>query len=72
MNQATSIQIEILNAQRGQLTQEMQQGQVSAGPSRVENRITADEEHVLWPFNGEYWRDELGYYRQAVTSQCGR
>ncbi|MBI2894773.1 MAG: hypothetical protein HYY06_14555 [Deltaproteobacteria bacterium] len=72
MNQATSIQIEILNAQRGQLTQEMQQGQVSAGPSRVENRITADEEHVLWPFNGEYWRDELGYYRQAITSQCGR
>jgi len=72
LNQATSIQIEILNAQRGQLTQEMQQGQVSSGPSRVENRITADEEHVLWPFNGEYWRDELGYYRQAITSQCGR
>ena len=19
-----------------------------------------DEEHVLWPFDGEYWRDELG------------
>jgi len=23
-----------------------------------------------WPFHGEYWRDELGYYRQVVTSKC--
>jgi hypothetical protein len=27
---------------------------------------------VLWPFNGEYWRDELGFYRQVVESACGR
>jgi hypothetical protein len=26
----------------------------------------------MWPFDGEYWRDELGFYRQQVTSQCGR
>jgi inner membrane protein len=25
---------------------------------------------VLWPFDGVYWRDELGYYRQVVSSQC--
>ena len=26
--------------------------------------VKPDEEHVLWPFDGEYWRDELGFYRQ--------
>lgn len=70
-NQATAILIEILNARRGQLSQEMQQQQVTVQESRA-NRVTADEEHYLWPFNGEYWRDELGFYRQVITSRCGR
>src|SRR5262249_42587666 len=30
-----------------------------------------DDEHVVWPFDGEFWRDELGSYRQAVVSLCG-
>lgn len=35
-------------------------------------RVEADEEHVIWPFDGEYWRDELGFYRQVVRSRCGK
>jgi hypothetical protein len=34
--------------------------------------VKPDEEHILWPFDGEYWRDELGFYRQVVESACGR
>ena len=34
--------------------------------------VVVDEEHQRWPFDGEYWRDELGFYRQQVTNQCGR
>ena len=34
--------------------------------------VIVDEEHQRWPFDGEYWRDELGFYRQQVTNQCGR
>jgi len=34
--------------------------------------VNPDEEHVLWPFTGEYWRDELGFYRAVVMSACGR
>lgn len=34
--------------------------------------VEVDEEHQIWPFDGEYWRDELGSYRQQVTSRCGR
>ena len=34
--------------------------------------VKPDEEHMLWPFDGEYWRDELGFYRQVVESACGR
>jgi len=33
--------------------------------------VTVDDEHVIWPFTGEYWQDELGYYRFVVRSTCG-
>ena len=26
----------------------------------------------MWPFIGEYWRDELGYYRVKIVNQCVR
>lgn len=70
-NQTTAILIEILNARRGQLNAEIQEQQVTVAQSNAA-RVTADEEHYLWPFNGEYWRDELGFYRQQVASRCGR
>jgi hypothetical protein len=25
---------------------------------------------VLWPFQGEYWRDELGSYRFQLGERC--
>ena len=31
--------------------------------------IAADDEHVYWKFNGEYWKDELGYYRFCVVNR---
>jgi tetratricopeptide (TPR) repeat protein len=29
-----------------------------------------DEDEVLWPFEGEYWRDELGSYRYQLGRRC--
>ncbi len=29
-----------------------------------------DAEHEIYKYNGEYWQDELGYYRYKVTSIC--
>ena len=28
------------------------------------------QEFVAWEFDGEYWRDELGSYRQVIRSAC--
>jgi len=27
-------------------------------------------DHIYWPFEGEYWKDELGYYLYPIKSQC--
>ena len=54
-----------------QLDQAIANQQVSAEESKA-NIVKPDEEHFIWPFQGEYWRDELGFYRQTITSKCGR
>jgi tetratricopeptide (TPR) repeat protein len=71
MNQIDAVDLEVATFERGQLSQAMQDQQVTAERARG-GRVEVDEEHQVWPFDGEYWRDELGFYRQQVTSQCGR
>jgi hypothetical protein len=65
------ILIDITAAQRNQLDQAIAGQQVTVEESKA-NIVKPDDEHVIWPFNGEYWRDELGFYRQTITSKCGR
>ena len=71
MNQIDAVDLEVATFERGQLSQEMQAQQVTAERA-AGGKVEVDEEHQVWPFDGEYWRDELGFYRQQVTSQCGR
>ncbi|MBC7174633.1 MAG: hypothetical protein H5U40_19465 [Polyangiaceae bacterium] len=70
-NQVDTVELEIATYMRGELGQEVQQ-QMEQARASGGGRVRVDEEHQLWPFNGEYWRDELGFYRQEVTNQCGR
>jgi len=71
MNQVDTVELEIATYTRGQLSQEMQEQQTEVARAGGLN-VQVDEEHQVWPFDGEYWRDELGFYRQQVTSHCGR
>ena len=72
LNQGTRVEIEILKALRGELDMELAAQAEVTGPTVEEAKISSDSEHQLWPFKGEYWRDELGYYRQPITNRCGR
>ena len=72
LRDAAKILIDVTAAERNKLEQAAQAGQVSVADSKVYGIVKPDEEHVLWPFDGEYWRDELGFYRQVVISNCGR
>jgi TolA-binding protein len=72
MNQGTRVEIEILKALRGELDIEISAEQEVSGPTIKAAKISSDAEHQLWPFEGEYWRDELGYYRQPISNRCGR
>jgi TolA-binding protein len=68
------IEYEILAGQKGELEEEVKQEQQvihSGAGVRRGDEIRADDEHVIWPFNGEYWRDELGYYRVKIRTKGG-
>jgi tetratricopeptide (TPR) repeat protein len=64
------IRIETLNNKAGQIDAQARGEQIS-GDHRQEP-IVVDDEHFLWKFNGEYWKDELGYYRFKIRSRCPR
>jgi hypothetical protein len=65
----TKLLIDTTNAMRGLLEQSAG-SYTSIGLDDAEWVISADREHVIWPFDGEYWRDELGSYRAIVHSRC--
>jgi hypothetical protein len=71
LRDSQKILIDITAAQRNQLDQAIAGSQVTQQESKA-NIVKPDDEHVIWPFDGEYWRDELGFYRQTITSKCGR
>jgi tetratricopeptide (TPR) repeat protein len=71
MTQVDTVSLEIDTYRRGEITAELEEQQRELQRSGG-LQVNVDEEHQMWPFDGEYWRDELGFYRQQVTSQCGR
>lgn len=32
--------------------------------------VAVSDEHLYWPYEGEYWRDELGTYEYTLTKGC--
>lgn len=71
LRDSAKIMIDVTSAKRNQLDAAIAGTQVTVQESE-RNIVKPDEEHVIWPFDGEYWRDELGFYRQTITSKCGR
>ena len=41
-----------------------------AASTAVDTTDRVHREQMLWRFDGEYWRDELGYYSYHISSKC--
>ncbi len=66
--QGKRIMVEVLGRQAGDSP--IDESQIlKAGK---DEKIKVDDEHFVWEFNGEYWKDELGYYRVRIKSECGK
>jgi tetratricopeptide (TPR) repeat protein len=69
--QAIKIKYEDIRGKKNRLEASLRNEQVVAAPTSA-STISPDDEHYVWPFTGEYWRDELGYYRVKIASRCTR
>jgi tetratricopeptide (TPR) repeat protein len=63
------LKIEMIKVQFEILEKRKQQKSLEAYPAKPQ-KPEIDPEHEIYKYNGEYWQDELGYYRYEVTSIC--
>jgi len=72
LSQALKVRFESLNAQKGIVSRDEQVEQLkdSASAAASSASLVVDDEHQLWPWNGEYWKDELGSYYYPIQSAC--
>src|SRR5262249_18661332 len=66
--QSGAVKISILEARIGKKKSELLGTEVAQ--DHQEEPIIVDDEHQTWDFSGEYWKDELGFYRYRIASQC--
>ncbi len=68
LGSALKIKGETLRARRGDISNAAAQEQAAAAAAHRE--VELDDEHIEWPFVGEYWKDELGSYIYNIKSEC--
>jgi len=72
LRQAEKISIQIDYGRKGELEEAIrkEQEETKRVVERVIENLQVDDEHQFYPFTGEYWKDELGYYRFRIRNRC--
>lgn len=70
LNQARFIQLETLQKQKKELERYAEGGGIEQ--DEIPYTIVTEQNYIYWRFQGEFWRDEVGYYRQFIQGECKR
>ncbi len=69
IGQSEIIRFEVIDAQRIDYSYRATNPLVESEDDRTIDFATS-RDVIYWPFNGEFWEDELGYYRYTEHTQC--
>ncbi|GEM_PF-1282228 len=69
IRQGLRIKYESLKARRNSINKAVRVAMAQTSVASMEPR-PPDPEHIIWPFDGSYWRDELGGYTYDIKSKC--
>ncbi len=69
IRQGLRIKYESLKGRRGSINDQVRRDMAETAKAVSEPRAE-DSEHIVWPFDGSYWRDELGGYTYDTRSRC--
>ncbi|TVQ91787.1 MAG: hypothetical protein EA397_09330 [Deltaproteobacteria bacterium] len=71
LSQSQIIRFEIVDAQRIDLEAKASRDTPILGETDAATvDFAVSKEIIYWPFNGEFWADELGYYQYSESSAC--
>jgi tetratricopeptide (TPR) repeat protein len=68
--QALRIQIEVSRKEREALEGSLAKGSQVDVVRDLKYSHAVSDEHLYWPYEGEFWRDELGTYSYTLTKGC--
>ena len=68
--QALRIQIEVSRKEREALEGSLAAGYQVDVVRDLKYSYAVSDEHLYWPYEGEFWRDELGTYSYTLTKGC--
>jgi tetratricopeptide (TPR) repeat protein len=66
------ILFEVARAEKGDLESDLRAEMNVERQMRAFDPLSLSDEDLYWTFEGEYWRDELGYYLFDTNSECKR
>jgi hypothetical protein len=67
---ALRIQIEVSRKEREALEGSLAKGSQVEVVKDLKFSYAVSDEHLYWPYEGEFWRDELGTYSYTLTKGC--
>jgi len=70
LQQALRIKIEVARKEREALESALTHGGAVDVIRDYRYSVAVSDEHVYWPYDGEFWRDELGTYTYTLTKGC--
>jgi hypothetical protein len=70
MTQSEIIRFEVVDAQRVDYAYKSQNAEIGDALDTVNIDFATAVEFIYWPFNGEFWKDELGYYHYTEQGSC--
>jgi hypothetical protein len=70
IGQAQIIQFEVVDARRADYTYSMQNIDLKDTSKSQDIDFATSPRFIFWPFNGEFWKDELGWYHYTEQAKC--
>jgi tetratricopeptide (TPR) repeat protein len=70
LTQAEIIRFEVVDAQRVDYQYKSQNADLGEAVDMVDLDFATAVDFIYWPFNGEFWQDELGYYQYTEQGSC--
>lgn len=64
------IRFEIAKGEKDKLETSISGATQQTTTGQYDFKTAVDDERLFWPFEGEYWRDELGTYQYTLTAGC--